>query len=148
MATQKHKAVSTITVTGITLPIVSAPIGPGESGETTKIAAFGDKRYTKIGNGLSELKDITITALYEGAPLPLLIHDVIPVTITPAFSNGSGDPTTAAFTDDYTLVDIDYPTIEVDGDRKGAVVFQLAPVGGTDPVRPSSGTSGTSGNGG
>lgn len=143
MATQKHKAVSTITVTGITLPIVSAPIGPGESGETTRIGAFGDKRYTKVPNGISELKDIVITALYEGAPLAVLVNDVISVTITPAFSNGSGDPTTQPFTFDATLADIDYPTVEVDGDRKPAVAFTLTPIGGTDPVRPSSNQSNT-----
>lgn len=140
MATVKHKAVSTITVAGVTLPIVAAPIGQGESVEFTKLGAFGDKRYTKIGNGISELKDITITALYEGSGLGIAIGDVISVTITPSFSNGSGSPVTAAFTTECTVGDIDYPTIEVDGERKGAVTIVLTPVGVIDPPAPAQST--------
>lgn len=146
MATTKHKAVSTITVTGVTLPIVSAPIGPSRSVETDMLGAFGDETFTQLGRGIVSLGDLTLTALYEGAPLGVKAGDVISVTITPAFSDG-GSPVTAAFTEPVTVKSVEYPTIEVDGERKGAVTLVLAPVGGYD-ITPaqSSGTGGTGGN--
>lgn len=131
MATQKHKAVSTITVTGITLPIVSAPIGTPRSVETDTLGAFGDQTFTQLGRGITSLGDLTVTALYEGAALGIKAGDVISVTITPAFSDG-GTPVTAAFTESVTVKSIEYPTIEVDGSRAGAVTLVLAPVGGYD----------------
>lgn len=131
MATTKHKAVSTITMTGITLPIVSAPIGPSRSVETDVLGAYGDQTFTQLGRGIVSLSDLTITALYEGAALGVKAGDVVSVTITPAFSDG-GAPVTAAFTESVTVKSIEYPTIEVDGSRVGAVTLVLAPVGGYD----------------
>lgn len=145
MATTKHKAVSTITMTGITLPIVSAPIGPSRSVETDVLGAYGDQTFTQLGRGIVSLSDLTITALYEGAALGVKAGDVVSVTITPAFSDG-GAPVTAAFTESVTVKSIEYPTIEVDGSRVGAVTLVLAPVGGYD-ITPAQ-SSGTGGNGG
>ena len=145
MATTKHKAVSTITVAGITLPIVSAPIGPTRSVETDTLGAYGDQTFTQLGRGIVSLSDLTITALYEGAALGVKAGDVVSVTITPTFSDGT-TPATAAFTESVTIKSIEYPTIEVDGSRVGAVTLVLAPVGGYD-ITPAQ-SSGTGGNGG
>ncbi len=142
MATTKHKAVSTITVTGITLPIVSAPIGPSRSVETDTLGAYGDQTFTQLGRGIVSLSDLTITALYEGAALGVKAGDVVSVTITPAFSDGTTSAT-AAFTESVTVKNVEYPTIEVDGSRVGAVTLTLAPVGGYD-ITPAQ----SSGNGG
>lgn len=146
MATTKHKAVSTITVTGVTLPIVSAPIGPSRSVETDTLGAYGDQTFTQLGRGIVSLSDLTITALFEGSALGVKAGDVVSVTITPSFDNGSGTATTAAFTESVTIKSIEYPTIEVDGSRVGAVTLVLAPVGGYD-ITPAQ-SSGTGGNGG
>lgn len=145
MATQKHKAVSTISLTGVTLSVVSAPIGPSRSVETDQLGAFGDQTFTQLGRGITSLSDLTVTALYEGTALGVKAGDVVSVTFTPSFSDG-GSPTPAAFTETVTIKSIEYPTIEVDGSRVGAVTIVMAPVGGYD-ITPAQ-SSGTGGNGG
>lgn len=130
-----RKAVFTLSVaaTGFTAPLIEAPPFAGISGEEIKLAAFGDKTYTKMVSEISEYGDVSLTVLDEGDSdflLPGTIHEF---TFATGYKGPDGTTIARSFVRKCSVKSVDPTTIAVDGNRRSSITIVLTPVGGDDP---------------
>ena len=133
----KRKAVKTITVTGTTLPIVSASTGAGKGIEGDDVAAFDDEMVTSVPRLLGSYDDITIEALDEGTNPDVAIGDVKDFTITITFHDGTATATKTVTKNCY-VKSLSHGSAQVDGERKATITMVIHPIGG-DSLAESNG---------
>lgn len=132
MATVKHKALATATIAGVNLSVVAVPSGPSRSVETDSLAAWGDQTPTQIPRGLTTLGDLTLQCLYEGVAPSVKAGDIVSLTVTPTYSDGSAETAPGAWTESVVVKSLTYPEVEVNGSHEVRLQLVLAPVGGYD----------------
>lgn len=132
MAARKAVFTLSVSATGFTAPIISAPPYGGTSANEIKIGAFGDKSFTNLVSEIMQYNNIPVVLLDEGSglmPLPCTQHDI---TIAAGYSDGSVTTVTRSVTKKMNVVSVEPSTIEVDGNRRNAVTVTLSPVGGDE----------------
>ena len=92
-----RKAVKTITISGISGPVVSATVYKGESVELDKIAAFGDAHFTSVPRSVKSYGEFRFTILDEGnaSGLTALVGTVVNVSVSTQYSDGDSGPATS-----------------------------------------------------
>lgn len=128
MATRK--AVRTMTVSGVSLPIYSAQPFAGATVESDNIAAFGDETFTTVPRNIAEWGEISITCIDEGETVGVKPGDVQAITITTTYSDGTTE-STRTVTKNCAILEVSAGgEISVDGDRKATITIRVKPVGG------------------
>ena len=136
----------TITATGFTAPIISAPPHPGLSSEKSEVCAFGDLTKTNVVAGPMSYSDIQVVALDEGSANPPLPGTVYDITFATVYTDGIvAEPPTRSFNRKCSVVTVEPGVVAVDGERKAMWTITLSPVGGDDPGTLGMGIA-TSGN--
>ena len=125
-----RKAVRTITVSGVSLPIYSAQPFSGATVESDNIAAFGDETFTTIPRNIAEWGEITITCIDEGESVPVKPGDITSITITTTYTDGTTESTRTATKNCAILEVSPGGEIAVDGERKATITVRIKPVGG------------------
>ena len=127
--TTKRKTVKTLTVSGTSLPIVSASTGAGKKIETDSAAAFGDEMETAVPRLLGSYDDITLECLDEGTAPDVTVGSVSTFTIAITYHDGTATATKSV-AKECSVIGIAHGTAQVDGDRKATITITLHPVGG------------------
>ena len=124
-----------VSATGFSAPIIGAPPFAGLSGEEIKVAAFGDKSYTKMIAEISEYGDVSVNILDEGDLDFLVPGTVKEFTFATVYKDPAGGSVTRSFVRFMSVKSIEPGgDIEVDGNRKATAKLTLTPVGGDDPA--------------
>jgi len=139
-----RKVIRTIAISGITLPIVSAPPAGPVSADKTLVAAFGDASKTAVVSNCPEQGEFTVKVLDEGALDPPLPGTVAALTITTTYGDGSATAT-RALTRSCQVVSATPSVGEVDGERKATIDIVLVPTGGDTPLFTNAATTTTTG---
>lgn len=133
MATIQRKVVKTLTISGITFPIISAPPAPGTEAETVDVAAFGDDSITTVVAAINELSEFVVTVLDEGAidpPIPGANAETI--TIAATLFDGTTAGTSIGWTGKCQISDVEPGVVDVEGEKRSILSITLVPVGGAD----------------
>lgn len=125
-----RKTLRTVSMTGITLPLISAELLPGETVEVDNVAAFGDSAFSNIGRGIKQHSDISLTCLDEGVALGINAGDVIDLVLSETFSDGTSEAT-RSLSEKVTISSVEPgESVAVDGERKATINITVIPVGG------------------
>ena len=112
-----RKAVRTMTVSGVSLPIYSAQPFAGATVESDNIAAFGDETFTSVPRNIAEWGEISITCIDEGEAVGVKPGDIQAITITTTYSDGTTEATRTATKNCAILEVSPGGEISVDGER-------------------------------
>lgn len=129
-----RKTVKTLSMTGITLPLVSAELIAGTSVEVDSVGAFGDTAFTNVGRGIKQHRDIAFVCLDEGIAIDVDAGDVVAIALTETFSDGT-ETETRTLSHSCVIRSVEPgEAIAVDGDRKATINITVVPVGGDSAI--------------
>jgi hypothetical protein len=137
-----RKAVRTLTISGITLPILSAKPAAPQSVDVTEIAAFGDSSYTSVGSPCVKYGDLNVKVLDEGGDPPLAGTQANYVVAT-GYGDGGSGTASRSFSRAMTVISVDADEVEQEGNLKAAWSLVLRPVGGDLPGFSGTGAAST-----
>jgi hypothetical protein len=127
-----RKAVRTLTVSNITLPILSAKPAAPQSVDVTEIAAFGDPSYTSVASPCVKYGDLVVKVLDEGSDPPVPGTQAV-YTVATGYGDGGAGTASRSFARTMTVISVDADEVEQEGNLKAAFSLTLRPVGGDTP---------------